>query len=76
MPLLKIIIDFIKWPDKYVSKSTIFVLKCLVITMCLSHLLSSYMPKYEFLDPTHRYNTVTGKTEHKVGDYFTKHWEE
>ncbi len=75
MPLLKIIIEFIRHPEMYISNAAVFILKCLVITMCLSYLLSSYMPIYEFPTTSCRCNTVNGTVEHYDGGlYGSKMW--
>ena len=40
-----------------------FAVKCFIVTWCISYLLNAYYPSYEFLDATHRVNTVNGKSE-------------
>lgn len=63
MQYIKNIIDILRYPEMYISKATIFVIKCIVVTMCISYLLAMFIPKYEFPDTEHRCNTITGRIE-------------
>ncbi len=45
---------------------TNFILKCLVVTCCISFLMTFFYPKYQIIDKDHRVNTITGKVEQKT----------
>ena len=43
-----------------------FIVKCVVVTTCISFLFESHCPKYHFMDYDHRCNLITG--EHQYYD--------
>lgn len=38
-----------------------FIIKCCVVTLCVTWLLYLFFPRYEFTDATHVANRITGK---------------
>lgn len=76
MQRIKIIIQKIRYIDMYTCSTWIFAIKCVVITLCIGNLLSNYMPKYDFIDNSHRVNKVTGKSEYYSNRCWDKGWHE
>lgn len=74
MQRIKTIIQKIRYIEGYISPTWIFAIKCVIVTLCIGNLLSNYMPKYEFLDSSHRVNKVTGESEYYSNSCWDKGW--
>ncbi len=53
------------------KKITIFIVKCITITACMSYIIGSYYPRYVLIDNNHRFDTVTGSVESRSYDKWT-----
>lgn len=51
-----------------------FIIKCVVITLCVWLILYLFYPRYEFFDDTHRANKITGRVEYYSDRSFDKGW--
>lgn len=51
-----------------------FFTRCAFVTICVMMILSSYYPRYEFLDATHRVDTITGKSEFYSNHSYDRGW--
>jgi hypothetical protein len=58
------IYEFQKDLDNHMSTTSIFILKCIVVAMCITYTMDSCYPKYEFIDHETRGNKITGVVEH------------
>ena len=57
-------IQFQKDMDFHLSKTSKFIVRCIVVMLCVCYVLNNYCPRYEFMGSAHRVNKVTGKSEH------------
>ena len=56
-----------------------FIVKAVVVTLCLSFILFLFLPSlptYYFFDSTHRCNLVTGKSESYSNASYDRGWHE
>jgi hypothetical protein len=49
-----------------------FIIKVSFVTFCLGVLLYLFYPCYEFIDETHRVNTITGRVDYYESQYYYK----
>jgi len=51
-----------------------FIIRCVVVTLCIWFLLYNFYPQYEFIDSTHRVNKVSGKSEYYSTGSIDRGW--
>lgn len=74
MQRIKTIVKALRYIEGYISPTWIFCIKCVVVTLCIGNLLSNHMPKYHFIDESHRVNKVTGESEYYSDRCWDKGW--
>lgn len=76
MQLLKRTLNFLKNIDMHVSPTGIFIIKCLVITLCINYIAYNNLPRYHFLNSKTRVNKVTGVSEYYYDAGYCQGWKE
>jgi hypothetical protein len=51
-----------------------FIIKSGFVTICIGWLLFNFYPCYQFIDATHRCNTVTGEVEYYNNNGYRNGW--
>ncbi len=61
--VLKFLLRFQLDLHYHLSPTSLFILRCIVVTMCVCHILGTYYPRYEFIDAAHVGDKVMGKVK-------------